>query len=230
MTSDPINSAVLLLAVGLLPFAVMMCSSFVKIVVVTNLLRNALGVQQIPPTMALNGLALILSVYVMAPVIEDTYVLVKNSKIALNQLEHPSEAATTEKKASSLDQMIEAIKVGQGPIKNFLKKHASPKECGFFYRSASLLWGPERAKDLDKESFFVLVPSFMVSELTSAFQIGFLLYLPFIAIDLVVSNILMAMGMMMVSPMTISLPFKLVFFIMLDGWSKLLQGLVLTYL
>lgn len=210
---DPLSTAGLLLVLGLLPFIAMMCSSFVKIVVVANLIRNALGIQQIPPNMALNGLALILTLYVMAPVVQDTHKLVKDSGLAL----------------SDFSQLGDAVDAGQAPLKGFLMKHSTQRERAFFYRSAFLLWGKERADELDKESFFVLIPAFMVTELTKAFQIGFLLYLPFIAIDLIISNILMAMGMMMVSPMTISLPFKLMLFVMLNGWSSLLQGLILSY-
>ena len=163
--------------------------------------------------MALNGLALILTVYIMAPVIQDTLKLVKDSGLEVKDF-------------SQLPQLVD---IGQKPLKDFLKRHSTNKERGFFYRSAHTLWGKERADALDKESFFILIPAFMVTELTKAFQIGFLVYLPFIAIDLIISNILMAMGMMMVSPMTISLPFKLMLFVLLDGWSALLEGLMLSY-
>jgi type III secretion protein R len=95
--------------------------------------------------------------------------------------------------------------------------------------TARRVWGDKSKVEIPADSFFVLIPAFTVSELTSAFQIGFLLYLPFIAIDLIVSNILLAMGMMMVSPMTISLPFKLLLFVLIDGWARLIHGLVLTY-
>ena len=96
-------------------------------------------------------------------------------------------------------------------------------------RTAQRMWGPKLSEGITQRDFIVLMPAFVVSELTAAFQIGFLLYLPFVVIDLIVSNILLAMGMMMVSPVTISLPLKLFLFVMVDGWSRLIQGLVLTY-
>jgi type III secretion protein R len=117
----------------------------------------------------------------------------------------------------------------KGPLEAFLLKHTSPRDRQFFIKTAVKLWGAERAAKLKDTDLMVLVPAFTVAELTSAFQIGFLIYLPFIAIDLIVSNILLAMGMMMVSPMTISLPFKLLLFVLVDGWSRLLQALILSY-
>lgn len=205
----------LLVGLSLLPFVAVMVSSFVKIIVVVSLVRNALGIQQIPPNMVINGLAIILTIFVMNPVIQDTYE-------ALQQHEF-----TTDIK--SFDGIKERYEVAKTPLVNFLKSHSEARERGFFMQSARMLWGKERAENLNEDDMMVLVPSFTVTELTAAFQIGFLLYLPFVAIDLIVSNILMAMGMMMVSPMTISLPFKLMLFVLVDGWSKLIQGLLLTY-
>src|SRR5262249_42221040 len=115
------------------------------------------------------------------------------------------------------------------PFKGFLKKHIRPEQQDFFFRTTRQIWPDDLAKQVDKESYMILIPAFTVSELTSAFEIGFLIYLAFIVIDLVVSSILLAMGMMMVSPLTISLPFKLFLFVMVDGWSRLIHGLVLTY-
>jgi type III secretion protein R len=121
------------------------------------------------------------------------------------------------------------IKQAAEPFRGFLMKHSGKKERVFFVQAAQKLWPPERAADLQEDDLLVLVPAFTVGELTSAFQIGFLLYLPFVAIDLIISNILLAMGMMMVSPTTISLPFKLLLFVLVDGWGRLIHGLVLTY-
>ena len=115
------------------------------------------------------------------------------------------------------------------PLRGFLLRHASVRERRFFHRSASRLWSKEEVAGLTDDSLLVLLPAFTVSELTSAFKIGFLIYLPFIVIDLIISNILMAMGMMMVSPTTISLPFKLLLFVLIDGWTRLVHGLLLTY-
>ena len=115
------------------------------------------------------------------------------------------------------------------PYREFLLEHGNKDEQVFFLETTAELWPEEVAKTVTEDSLFVLIPAFTVSELTSAFEIGFLIYLPFLAIDLIISNILLAMGMMMVSPMTISLPFKLLLFVLLDGWTRLIHGLVLAY-
>ena len=125
--------------------------------------------------------------------------------------------------------MQAAALAAKEPLKKFLLKHSQERERIFFVKMAKALWPEEQWRDLKDDDMMVLVPAYSVSELTTAFQIGFLLYLPFVAIDLVVSNILLAMGMMMVSPMTISLPFKLLLFVLVDGWARLIHGLVLTY-
>ena len=114
-------------------------------------------------------------------------------------------------------------------MRGFMLKNSRAEQRDFFVRTARQLWGPEQAAALRETDLIVLVPAFLLSELTVAFQVGFLLYLPFVIIDLIVSNILMAMGMMMVSPVTISMPLKLFLFVMVDGWSRLIQGLVLSY-
>ena len=212
---DPILLIGVVLLLSLAPFVIMMTTSYVKIVVVLSLVRNALGIQQVPPTMVLNGLAIILSIFIMAPVTYETYDLL--------------EAKHLQEVPSSPSEFIKIAESVKGPFKRFLKKNAHEDTVEFFVLTARQIWPPDRAKNLMKDDFMVLVPAFTVSELTRAFEIGFLLYLPFIAIDLVVSNILLAMGMMMVSPMTISLPFKLLLFVLLNGWGKLIQGLILSY-
>ncbi|MCQ2396323.1 MAG: EscR/YscR/HrcR family type III secretion system export apparatus protein, partial [Lentisphaeria bacterium] len=123
-----------------------------------------------------------------------------------------------------------AVKAAE-PFKQWLLAHTGDRERSFFVGTAEHLWAKEgeESATVDPESFYILIPSFVVSELTKSFQIGFLVYLPFIAIDIIVSNILLAMGMMMVSPVTISLPFKLLLFVMVDGWTLLIQGLVRSY-
>ena len=208
---DPFSVMVLLLAVGLLPFAVLMMTSFVKIAIVLSLVRNALGVQQIPPNMALYGLALILTGYIMAPVFHSV----------LSALKAAGEV--------NLKEFIDLVFVNSEPLRQFLARNSDDYQLTFFHSTIDSLWPTDMASDINKNSYMVLIPAFMVSELTDAFKIGFLLYLPFYAIDLTVSNILLAMGMMMVSPMTISLPLKLLLFVLVEGWTSLIQGLVLTY-
>ncbi|MFH0787912.1 MAG: type III secretion system export apparatus subunit SctR [Pseudomonadota bacterium] len=210
---DPFTLIIFLVLLSLAPFMAMMVTSFVKLVVVLYLIRNALGIQQIPPNLVLNGLAIILTIYIMAPVGQEVFDTFKHEKFSRNDL-------------ASYSRMAEKAK---GPFQKFLKKHTQERERVFFVKSAKALWPEKQAKEVNSDDLLILVPAFTVSELTSAFQIGLLLYLPFIAIDLIVSNILMAMGMMMVSPMTISLPFKLLLFVLLDGWTRMIHGLVLTY-
>lgn len=210
---DPITLIVLLGALSLLPFLVVMGTSFVKLVIVFSLVRNALGVQQIPPNMALHGLALILTLYIMAPVGLQSYENINSQRIDWQN-------------RASLEQ---AFFRGLGPYREFLRKHSELAEINFFKKTASELWAEKYHTEISDNHMLILIPAFIVGELTIAFEIGFLLYLPFIVIDLIVSNILLAMGMMMLSPMTISLPFKLLLFVFLDGWTRLVHGLVLSY-
>ena len=211
---DPIMIVGVLLLLSLAPFVIMVTTSYLKLVVVLSLVRNALGVQQVPPTMVLNGLAVIFSVFIMAPVAFETGDHIKAD--AFSRSMTPSEIITT-------------MDGAKGPMQQFLIKHAHKDTVHFFLETAKRLWPKDKAATLRPDDFSILVPAFAVSELTRAFEIGFLLYLPFVTIDIIVSNILLAMGMMMVSPMTISLPFKLLLFVLLDGWSKLIQGLVISY-
>ncbi|MCO7226992.1 type III secretion system export apparatus subunit SctR [Pleionea sp. CnH1-48] len=210
---NPISLVVILSLFAMVPFIAVMTTSFVKLVVVMSLVRNALGIQQIPPNIALHGLAIILTMYIMAPVGFEIAELMETQEVQMDNFE-------------SIKSFSEKAVV---PLQTFLSEHSSEAEKAFFHKTALSLWPEKHTQDLTTESMMILVPSFVVSELTSAFEIGFLLYLPFIAIDLIVSNILLALGMMMVSPMTISLPFKLLLFVLLDGWTKLIHGLVLSY-
>ncbi|WP_323018747.1 type III secretion system export apparatus subunit SctR [Castellaniella sp.] len=217
---DPVSLAIALALLALLPLVAVMTTSFLKLAVVFALVRNALGVQQVPPNMALYGLAAILSVYVMGPVVM--------------QVGHELQTVRqqTSQSVSGGDQvnaMFDAVTRGAEPLREFMLKNSRPEQRDFFVRTARHLWGDAQARDLQQNDLIVLVPAFLVTELTEAFQIGFLLYLPFVIIDLIVSNILLAMGMMMVSPVTISMPLKLFLFVMVDGWTRLVQGLVLSY-
>jgi type III secretion apparatus protein, YscR/HrcR family len=211
---DPVVVVGVLLLLSIAPFVIMVSTSYLKIVVVLSLVRNALGVQQVPPTMVLNGLAIIFSVTIMAPVAFETMKYVDVNSLSRSMA--PSE-------------MVATVYNAKEPLQRFLEKHAHKDTVNFFYQTAKRLWPKEHAASLKPNDFSILLPAFTVSELTRAFEIGFLLYLPFVTIDIIISNILLAMGMMMVSPMTISLPFKLLLFVLLNGWSRLIQGLVLSY-
>jgi type III secretion protein R len=207
---------VTVVSLALAPFVAVMVTSFTKIVVVLSLLRNALGLQQVPPNVVINGLAIILSVYIMYPVLLDSY----------SAIEQHSTAGP--RKAVDARQLIDLISTGKEPLRGFLVKHSSDGERAFFLHTARQLV-PKDPAQVGADDFMVIVPAFTVTELTAAFQIGFLIFLPFLVIDLIVANILLALGMMMLSPTTVSLPFKLMLFVFLDGWAKLVHGLILTY-
>jgi type III secretion protein R len=128
-----------------------------------------------------------------------------------------------------VDDVIAIVDAAQPPVKQFLQAHTLESERNFFVRSATSIWPKERAAALKNDDLTVLVPSFTLTELIKAFQIGFVLYIVFVVVDLVVANLLLALGMQMISPTTISVPFKLLLFVMLDGWSVLIHGLVLSY-
>ena len=213
----PGSALVVVVALAIAPFFAVMVTSFTKIVVTLSLLRNALGLQQVPPNIVLNGLALVLTMYVMYPVGQEV-----QDAIAQRRAESGQSLQSTETISVALD-------AGKEPLRNFLIKHSDPNERGFFLRTAQRVGNPERVRDMSDRDFIVVIPAFVVKELSLAFQIGFLIFLPFLIIDLVISNILLAMGMMMLSPTTISLPFKLLLFVLVNGWVKLAHGLVLSY-
>ena len=214
-TFTPGSALAVVVALALAPFFAVMVTSFTKIVVVLSLLRNALGLQQVPPNIVLNGLALVLTLYVMQPV---------GSRMA-EAVGGPNGLAGV---TSSTTNMMESVNLAKEPLREFLLKHSRPNERAFFLRTAQRV-DPARSIEMSDRDFVIAVPAFVVNELSVAFQIGFLIFLPFLVIDLVISNILLAMGMMMLSPTTISLPFKLLLFVLVDGWVKLAHGLVLSY-
>lgn len=205
---------VLLFFLSLLPLLMVMGTSFLKLSIVFSLLRNALGVQQVPPNIAIYGLALVLTIFIMAPVGLDVHARLQDEPLPTEigpLLHHIDEHAL-------------------GPYRDFLQRNTDAEQASFFNDIVQTKW-PERYRDTIKSnSLLILMPAFTLSQLTEAFKIGLLLYLPFVAIDLIVSNILLAMGMMMVSPITISLPFKLLIFILIDGWGLLLGQLMGSYL
>jgi type III secretion protein R len=197
----------------LLPFAVVSVTAFVKIAVVLFLLRSALGIQQTPPNLVLYGVTIVLTAYVGMPVFSQSY-----------------EAVLAVSGDTSNPLLWGAMaEAGLGPVRDFLTRLTTPEDRVFFQQAAEELHG-DSLGDVTGGELFVLAPAFVTAELTRAFEIGVLLYLPFIVIDLVITNILTAMGMMMVSPMIISLPFKLLLFVSADGWTRLTHGLVLSYI
>ena len=218
------------MGLSLLPFLAMIATSYLNIVIVMSLIRNALGIQSIPPNMVINALAMILTVYIMAPVFSESWDIAKSEMAARKP---PAAAATMQTPAGTAGPYAPdpaVLSAASEPFRTWLSNHTPEKQRAFFVRTAEQLWGKDgEPAEIDHDSLYILIPSFCVGELTKAFQIGFLVYLPFIAIDIIVSNILLAMGMMMVSPVTISLPFKLLLFVMIDGWTLLVQGLIRGY-
>lgn len=210
---SPSSALVTVLFLALAPFVAVMLTSFTKIVVVLSLLRNALGLQQVPPNIVLNGLAIVLTMYVMYPVGQQM-------SEALGGQTNVTENA---------ESLLAAADAAKEPLREFLVKHSNERERSFFLDTLNRM-STDQSTSVEATDFIVIVPAFTISELTTAFQIGFLIFLPFIIIDLVIANILMAMGMMMLSPTVVSLPFKLLLFVLLEGWVKLAHGLVLSYL
>jgi len=216
-----ITRMAVLAGVALLPFAVMLLTSFVKMIIVLSLLRNALGVQQTPPNQILTGMALLLTIYVMFP----TGVAMYNSAQEVIENQSPKEIFSSE----TASYLIKVVDKSKEPMRTFLQKNTQLKHMKSFYQIAYKLFPEPYKSTLKPNDFIILVPSFITSQLKAAFEIGVLIYLPFFVIDLVTSNILLAMGMMMLSPLTISLPIKLLLLVMIDGWTILVQGLVLTF-
>ncbi|MBF0035728.1 type III secretion system export apparatus subunit SctR [Citrobacter freundii] len=215
--SELINQPYLLICflalLSLLPLMVVCCTSFLKLAVVFNILRTALGIQQIPPNMAIYGLSLILTLFIMAPV---------GFKISSNLTEMPVDLSQPEWYDQLNPTVIE-------PYLQFLQKNTRPKQIAYFSGVGKKVWPAEDQFRLNRNSLLVMIPAFCLSQLEDAFRIGLLIYLPFMAIDLIVSNILLALGMMMVSPTTISLPFKLMLFIVAGGWQYLIEKLLMSF-
>lgn len=217
-----ITQGAAIVLVSLMPFLVMILSSFVKIVVVLSLLRNALGVQQAPPNQVINGVAFLLSIYVMFPTGVKMY---DAAQPIIAKQNIPQELIS----GNSAQYVIEVASAAREPLRDFLKNNSLVKHQRIFFRTVYRLLPDNYRDELKPDDFMVLVPSFITTQLKSAFEIGVLIYIPFFVIDLVVSNILLAMGMMMLSPVTISMPLKLFLLVMLDGWTLLIEGLVATF-
>jgi flagellar biosynthetic protein FliP len=204
---DTLNIVILLTFLVLAPSIVLVTTSFVRILVVLGFLRQALGTPQSPPTTLLVSFALILTFFIMEPYAKDAY---KNGI-----------KPYMEKKIGYEEAFEKSVK----PFKLFMVKNTREKDLALFYRIRHL----KNPKTIDDVPLTVLVPAFMLSELKTAFEIGFLIFLPFLVIDMVVSAILMSLGMMMLPPVMISLPFKILVFILVDGWDLVVMGLVQSF-
>ncbi len=215
VTLDPVSVIFMMALFTLFPVIFILTTCFIKISTVCMLTRESLGVQQIPPNMVIYGLSLILSLYIMGPVYNKAFQGLTEDMNANKVMDSKTLIANFQKSSA--------------PLKTFLLKHTPASEREFFYKSLKQYWTQDMLSYVQKDDFIIIVPAFVVSELTQAFKIGFLIYLPSVIIDIIVSNILLAMGMMMMSPVTIALPLKLLLFIAVDGWSRLIHVLLNTY-
>ncbi len=224
VTNRPLLLLTALAGLAIVPFALMMVTSFVKIAVVLSIVRQAIGTQQIPPTQVITGLAIVLTVYIMMPVGLEIY---HNAQESILQ----DKATGQQLKLTdlSVDQIVELAGEAQGPMRGFLMKHAHLKDRDMFYKLAWRMRLPKDRATLTDKDWSIIIPAFVISELKEAFQIGFILFVPFLVVDMVVANILMALGMQMLSPTTISLPFKVLLFVLVDGWYLITKGLVVGY-
>lgn len=207
---QPLFTLGVFLLLAVLPFLILSVTSFMKLSVVFGILRNAIGAQQVPSSAITSLLAFVLTLHVMAPVGGEM-------KSAWQEGQGLAVRDLGELQLSDLQRMGEKLKVATAPLLKFLEKHSRQKERAFFSQLA------------EGESFFTLLPAFIISELTEAFAIGFAIFLPFLILDLVVANILVGLGMVMVTPAVVSLPFKIILFVLVDGWFLLCRGLVLGY-
>lgn len=197
----------LLTVLTLAPAIIIMLTSFVRIIVVFSFLRQAVGTHQMPPNQLLIGLALILTVFIMAPTIETI-----------------NETAIQPLLNGELTQQ-EALELGAQPIREFMLRQVREKDLALFVSLANLPQ-PEKLEDLPTH---LIIPGFIISELRIAFQIGFILYIPFLVIDMVVASVLMSMGMLMLPPIMVSLPFKILLFVLIDGWYLIIKSLVSSF-
>ncbi len=205
--SVPIQTLLFFTALGFLPAVMLMMTAFTRIAIVLSLMRQALGTQSAPPNQVIVGLSLFLTFFVMSPTLDKVY----------EQAWQPYSAGTI--------QFDEALKRAEVPMRGFMLKQTRQADVALFARLAKL----DASIKNEDVPFKVLVPAFVTSELKSAFQIAFLIFIPFLVIDMIVASILMSLGMMMLSPVLIALPFKLMLFVLADGWNLLLGSLAASF-
>jgi len=205
--SNSIQLVLSLAAISLVPFFLMSVTSFLRIVIVFSLVRTAVGTQQVPPSSVIIGLALFMTVFIMSPVWREV-----NEKAVIPY---------TKGKISQQKAFERGIK----PLQQFMIKQTREKDLALFVQFSRI----KPPKSVDEVPIYVLIPSFMISELKTAFQIGFILFIPFIMVDLMVANILLSLGMFMLSPVMVSLPFKILLFVLVDGWNLISRGLLMSF-
>jgi flagellar biosynthetic protein FliP len=205
--SNSVQLVVSVALVTLIPFFLISVTSFLRIIIVFSLLRTAVGTQQIPPNSVLVGLAIFMTVFIMSPVWQEVN---RNALIPYNQ--------------GKISQGS-AFEIGMKPLSRFMLRQTREADLALFVQFANI----PTPKTVEQVPVYVLIPAFMISELKTAFQIGFLLFIPFIIVDLTVANILLSLGMFMLSPVMISLPFKILLFVLVDGWNLIARGLLLSF-
>ena len=204
---NPVLQMLIVMSVfSLIPFIFCCMTSFLRFVIVFSMLKTALGTQQVPPSIVIIGLAMILTFFTMGPTFSKMYEL---GSVPYHKNQN----------------MIEAISEGSKPLKEFMMKQTRESDLAFFVELSQ----KNPPKSPEEITIWQVAPAYIVSELKTAFEIGFIIFVPFIVLDLVVANILLALGMFMLSPTIISLPFKLLIFIAVDGWALIVQGLVTSY-
>jgi len=221
LASRPLVLILAMAALSLIAFALLMVTSFVRISVVLSILRSAIGTPSVPPTQVLTGLALVLTIAVMAPTGTRMYEAMAPALGAAAGADITS--------GESLSALGTAADRGKEPLREFILKHTDPRDRASFLAVTLKMRAPAERDGITDRDFGVIVPAFVTSELRRAFQIGFLLFIPFLVVDMVIANLLLALGMHMLSPTTVSLPFKLLLFVIADGWTLVVRGLLQSY-
>lgn len=212
LADRPVELLIALGIVALVPIALVTLTCFLKMAVVLSVTRSALGAPQIPPSSAVTGLALLLTLLVMAPIAEQSWKLVRAAR------------------GAGVDATLSSVTAAAGPLRGFLARFARPDDRQTFLELARRARPPGDRDAVTASDLAVLAPAFVVSELRRAFTVGFLIFLPFLVVDLVVANVLLALGLTQLSPTSVALPFKLLLFVAVDGWKLLARGLVTGYL
>ncbi len=234
---DPIALVLLLAGMALLPLLMVCTTAFLKISMVLMIVRNALGVQQVPPGIAVNAVALAATLFVMAPIFNEMA-----GRLQLTSSQEGSGRSSSSSAAASggigggSDASgppsrggLAHIAYAAEPLREFMLANTVPERRQRFVELAQRQWKRSALGTPNERDYVVLIPCFVISEMEMALKAGFVLYVPFVVIDLLLSNLLLALGMQMVSPMVVSLPLKLLLFVVLDGWTRLFEGLVASY-
>lgn len=205
--SPSIQLLIALAAISLVPFFLISVTSFIRLIIVFSMVRTALGTQQVPPNPVIIGLSFFMTIFIMSPVWEK----INNQAVIPYQKGQITQA--------------QAFQTGFEPLREFMFKQTRQQDLALFVNFAKL----PKAENLSDIPTVVLIPAFMISELKTSFQIGFVIFLPFLIIDLVVANVLLSLGMFMLSPVMVSLPFKILLFVLVDGWHLITRGLMTSF-